>query len=61
MSTKACRNCRLLSREKSCPNCHSSDFSENYSGLIVILDPEASQLAKKAGFTKKGQYTLRVR
>lgn len=61
MSARACRNCRFISREKSCPKCRSSDFSENYSGFIVILEPEASELAKKAGFNKKGEYALRVR
>ena len=61
MSLKACKNCRFISREKTCPECRGTDFSENYSGLVIVLDPDRSELAKKAGFAKKGQYALRVR
>ena len=61
MSARACRNCRFLSREKTCPNCRSSDLSEEYSGLLIVLDPEKSELAKKAQIKKKGRYAIRVR
>ena len=61
MSERACKNCRLLSRERICPNCRSSDLSEDYTGLLIVLDPDNSELAKKAGIEKKGRYALRVR
>lgn len=61
MSEKACRNCRLITRGRVCPNCRSSDLSEDFTGLLVVLDPENSELAKRAGIKKKGRYALRVR
>lgn len=61
MSERACRNCRLISREKVCPNCRSSDLSEDYTGLLIVLDAEKSELAKKAQIKKNGHYALRVR
>ena len=61
MSERACRNCRLLSREKTCPNCRSSDLSDEHTGLLIVLDTERSELAKKAQIKKNGHYALRVR
>jgi len=61
MAEKACKNCRLLSREKVCPNCRNSDLSEDHTGLLIILDAENSELAEKAQIKKNGRYALRVR
>ncbi|HDJ22032.1 MAG TPA: hypothetical protein ENF19_02385, partial [Candidatus Bathyarchaeota archaeon] len=43
---RACRTCKLISDEPTCPNCKSSDMSEDYSGLMIVLDPEGSILAE---------------
>lgn len=61
MSMKACRNCRFISKEKTCPNCRGTDLGENYSGLLIVLDIGNSELARKAAVSKKGRYALRVR
>ncbi|RLE57743.1 MAG: DNA-binding protein [Thermoprotei archaeon] len=60
---KACRNCKFIvpSDVTKCPNCGSSDFSDDWSGLIIILDPQNSQIAQKLGITKEGMYAIRVR
>ncbi|MEM4312362.1 MAG: transcription elongation factor subunit Spt4 [Nitrososphaerales archaeon] len=60
MKERACRNCKTLTLEKMCPNCKSSDLSEDWSGLIVILDPENSIVAKTLQITKSGRYALKV-
>jgi DNA-directed RNA polymerase subunit E" len=44
-----------------CPNCGSKDFSKDWRGYLLIIDPTKSQLAKKAGITLPGKYALRVR
>lgn len=44
-----------------CPNCHSNQFSTNWQGRIAIVDPENSEIAKKVGITKKGEYAIKVR
>jgi len=61
MGEKACRECNYLTTETVCPNCKSTSFSDDYSGLVVILDPENSAIAKAMKATKKGRYALRVR
>jgi len=61
MSEKACRNCSYLTTETTCPNCKSTSFSDDYSGLVILFDPENSAIAKAMKATKKGRYALKVR
>lgn len=57
---RACRKCRALTTEKACPVCGSTDLSENWSGLIIIIDPDNSEVAKVVGATVRGRYALNV-
>ncbi len=61
MSERACRDCRLISEGTSCPNCKSRNVSDDFSGFVVIFDPEGSSIAKAMGISKKGKYAIRVR
>ncbi|MGC8555774.1 MAG: transcription elongation factor subunit Spt4 [Conexivisphaera sp.] len=56
----ACRVCRTLTTEKSCPNCGSTDLTDNWSGLVIVLDPSASNVARLMGVTKPGRYAIEV-
>ncbi len=61
---RACRTCRYLIKDKElnrCPLCNGTDISEDFSGVVIIVDPEKSEIAKKLNVTKPGQYALRVR
>ena len=61
--SKACRVCHLI-MEKTvsiCPNCKTQDISSEFTGEIFILNPEASDVAKRMKINKKGHYALRVR
>ncbi|MDH5403939.1 MAG: DNA-directed RNA polymerase, subunit E'' [Candidatus Heimdallarchaeota archaeon] len=61
---KACRVCRFLiedKKENRCLSCNSTDLSEDYSGVVIIIDPEKSEIAKKLNVNKPGSYALRVR
>ena len=66
---KACRKCRrILAKEEieknasvRCPVCNSTDLSEDYSGHVIILKVENSEIAAKLGVTEPGSYALRVR
>ena len=60
MKERACRNCKTLTYDKVCPNCKSTDLSEDWSGLIVILDPDKSFVAKTLNIKKRGRYALKV-
>jgi len=57
---KACKACHLLTEENACPSC-GQGTSKNWSGLLTIMDPAASELAKTMNIQKPGTYALKVR
>ena len=57
---KACTVCKMISNGDQCPNC-GSPTSDNWSGLLIIIDPEESELARELNITTPGEYCLRVR
>ena len=61
MTDNACRICHFISNGSICPNCNESDLSDDFSGVVVIIDPEASAIAGAMKIKKKGHYALRVR
>lgn len=60
---KACTKCKLLIPPKVevCPNCGSSDFSDDWEGMVIILNPEKSDLARLLKISKPGRYAIKVR
>ncbi len=60
---KACIKCKFLvnHEEQRCPNCGSDTFSDEWSGVIIILDPAKSEIAKMLGIGRPGRYALRIR
>jgi DNA-directed RNA polymerase subunit E" len=60
MRELACRKCKMLTNEKACPNDGSTELSNEWSGLIIIIAPDRSQVAKTLGITKAGRYALKV-
>jgi len=58
---RACRNCKNISDEAVCPVCKGTEFSDDYSGLLIVLDPENSLLAEKLNTTEEGAYALKIR
>jgi DNA-directed RNA polymerase subunit E" len=61
MSEKACTNCHFLTKDSVCPKCRSTSLSDDYSGLLIIFDPENSTIAKAMNLKEKGRYALKVR
>lgn len=61
VSRKACRLCHLLTTKSYCPSCKSTNLSDSFSGLVLIFDPDHSQIARKLNITKPGEYALQVR
>jgi DNA-directed RNA polymerase subunit E" len=61
MSEKACTNCHFLTKENVCPKCRSTSLSDDYSGLVIVFDPEGSAIAKAMNIKEKGRFALRVR
>ncbi len=60
MKEMACRKCRTLTNEKVCPNCGSNELSNEWSGLVIVINPERSQVAKTLTISKPGRYALKV-
>ncbi|KUO83635.1 MAG: DNA-binding protein [Thermoproteus sp. JCHS_4] len=59
---KACKNCRLIVPEDAaqCPNCGSTEFANNWRGMLAVLDPEKSCIAKRLGISRPGVYALEL-
>ena len=58
---KACRQCHIMTVGTLCPKCKTATLSDDYSGIVIIIDPEQSEIAKVMGLTDRGRYALRVR
>jgi DNA-directed RNA polymerase subunit E" len=61
LTDKACKNCKFISNGPVCPNCKSTNLSDDWSGLVVIMNAENSEVAKRMGINAPGRYALRVR
>lgn len=59
---KACRKCRSLVDKKVeiCPVCGSREFSEEWEGAIIVIDPGRSPVARELGLEAPGRYAIRV-
>ena len=55
-----CRNCKMFTTEKECPNCKSVDLSASWKGIVIINNPEESEIAKILEISKPGKYALFV-
>ena len=61
MAKFACTHCSLLTDKQQCPECKNPTSSNWWSGLLIVTDPEESDVARELGITKAGEYALRVR
>lgn len=61
MTEKACKNCRYISNGSVCPNCKSTNLSDDWTGLVIVMDPNISEIAKKMRIKAPGRYAVRVR
>ncbi len=55
-----CRKCKRFTTEKECPICKTANLSVNWKGLVIINDPEDSEIAKILEITVPGKYALFV-
>jgi len=58
---KVCKRCKIVVSGKQCPICKGQEFTCNWRGLVVILDPEKSDIAKQLNIEIPGSYALKVR
>ena len=58
---KACKTCRMiLEHSDNCPICKTSQLTTNWKGVVVVINPEKSKIAKKLGITTPGKYAIRL-
>ncbi len=56
----ACRKCKYVFVGKVCPNCKSSDLTPDWTGVVIVADPQNSAIAQTLGITQKGKYAIRI-
>ncbi|MBI5227991.1 DNA-directed RNA polymerase subunit E'' [Candidatus Micrarchaeota archaeon] len=59
---RACKGCRLIihTNDKACPKC-SGELTEKFSGMILVLDPEHSEIAKLVEINAVGSYAIKLK
>jgi len=58
---KACLSCHFLTTGNVCPNCKSTNLSTDWTGIVIVLDPERSEVGKRIGARMRGRYAVKVR
>jgi len=58
---RVCRECHRVVEGEACVICGTANLSEDWTGYVVIIDPEHSDIAKKMNITLPGRYSLKVR
>ncbi len=59
---KACRNCKALVEMdvKKCPVCGSENFTKFWRGMLIVVDPEKSEMAKLMNIKYPGKYAVAI-
>ena len=58
---KVCKLCKSFVEGTKCPLCKASSFTNNWQGKITITDVKKSEIAKKIGIEKEGEYAIKCR
>lgn len=62
MVEKACKVCRFISKgQHKCPACGSEKLTDRWSGLLYIVNPDVSEVAKKLGLKVPGRYAAKIK
>lgn len=61
MSKKVCKKCKLIVEGEECPICKKNQFSNNFQGTVVVIDPNKSYIAQQMGLEAKGEYAIKVK
>ncbi len=61
MSEQVCRECHRIVAGQTCPICGSSNLSSDWSGMVIVIDAEHSEIAKKMSIDLPDKYALKVR
>jgi len=56
----ACKKCKALTTGKMCPVCKSTELSKDWSGILLIFDPQRSKIASTLEINVSHKYALKV-
>ncbi len=61
---KACTNCRFLVDYETvkCPNCGNTSFTDEWTGMIILVNPSKSEVASLLKIKSKegGKFAIRL-
>ncbi len=58
---KVCRHCKRFVAGDKCPVCGLNDFTRTWKGVVVVVDPNESEIAKLLGINAPGKYAIWVK
>ena len=59
---KACKSCKFISKgSPTCPLCGNDKLTDKFSGLVIIVNPEISDIAKKLNIKAPGKYAAKIK
>lgn len=61
MKKKVCKKCKIIVDGNECPICKKNQFSNNWQGHLVVIDPVKSEIAKVMEYPIAGDYAIKVR
>lgn len=61
MPLKACLNCKMISDSPKCPNCGGEEFTQDWVGEVLVLNPGSSSIANLIGARVPGRYAIRLK
>jgi DNA-directed RNA polymerase subunit E" len=62
MEEVACKTCRIIIKSGNrCPLCGSTDITPKWSGYIIMLNPEKSEIAKKLNININSTFALNIK
>jgi DNA-directed RNA polymerase subunit E" len=61
MADKVCRNCKRFVTGTACPACRTANFTRTWKGILIVNDPNGSEVAQLLGISAPGKYALWVK
>ena len=55
---KVCMQCKRFVKGDTCPVCNQSNFSRSWKGIVIIQDPNGSEIATLLGINSPGRFCL---
>ncbi len=57
---KVCRNCRRVVGTNECPVCKTTDMTNRWRGVVVVIDT-TSEIAQQMNLSTAGKYAIELR